>query len=512
MYPGFHYSSMAGDAPLVVGIGGSIRNRASIDEVDGVDEEVGSTELAEKLTDLEHRDIYHDDFLGEIQPFVRELSQDGDSLITNSDALVLTALYGAKKAAEIEFHKLTEYVGRDRSYANSHEEFTDIGPLRSALERADGLVLGSPVYFGDRSSLMHSFLNFAADEGYLSEKVVGTVSVGSKRNGGQETANVYALFENLNHGALIVGNGPKTCQYGGTGWGGDIGDVADDDFGLETSLGTGLRVSQVARLKRTADALTPKKTADVLSEPLDVGVLVTRDKGGIVRSTVDDYVEDLSTDMVTFDVVDFSKTYIQACIGCDVCPTPAKVEAVSGAGDDYKCIIDEDLDADRWAEDDLQHLHDRFIDRDALIIAALDTGERGIDDMYQTLLERTRYVRRDDWRLHNVPLAAMVVKPPERSSTYPMKIMTSWMRHNTIIHEPMVHTLLDRGDELPVDNDDIDVLETHYNEKTHDSMRAFVESAKRLRAASQLNGPDRLSYKATGYRNKILDQTAAERT
>ena len=503
---------MVGSSPLVIGIGGSIRNRSSIDEVDGVDEEVSSTELIERVQTLEHREIYHDDFLGEIQPFVRELSQSGDKLITNSDALVLTALYGAKDAADIEFHKLTEYVGRDRSYANSSDEFEDIGPLRDTVERADGLILGSPVYFGDRSSLMHSFINFAAENDLLEGKVVGTVSVGSKRNGGQETANVYALFENLNHGALVVGNGPKTCQYGGTGWGGDIGAVADDEFGLETSLGTGLRVSQVAGLKRESEALQARDVAETIDEPLNVGVLVTRDKNGLVRSTVERQIAELDDDMVEFDVMDFSNTYIQACIGCDVCPTPGKVEDVSGDGKDYKCIIDEDIDADRWAEDDLQDLHHRLIDKEALIVAALDTGESGIDDMYQTLLERTRYIRRDDWRLHNVPLSAFVVTPPNRSSTYPLKIMTSWMRHNTIVHEPMIHTHFDRSGDLPVDDADLRALENHYDTQTRESLASFVDSAKRLRAAARLTGPDKLSYKATGYRNKILDDTVAERT
>jgi len=503
---------MSTESPLVIGIGGSIRNRSSIDEVDGVDREIGSSELVDRLEALEHRDIYHDDFLGEIQPFVRDLSQSGDKLITNSDALVLTALYGAKDRANIEFHKLTEYVGRDRSYANSEGEFEDIAPLRNALERADGIVLGSPVYFGDRSSLMHSFINFAAEHDLLEDKIVGTVSVGSKRNGGQETANVYALFENLNHGARIVGNGPKTCQYGGTGWGGDIGDVADDEFGLETSLGTGLRVSKVAALANVSRDLGPAETDEVVSEPLSVGVLVTRDKDGMVRSAVEKQIAAIDDDMVEFDVMDFSTEYIQACIGCDVCPTPGKVEDVSGDGKDYKCIIDDDIDADRWSEDELQHLHERLIDNEALVVAALDVDQSGIDDMYQTLLERTRYIRRDDWRLHNVPLSAFVVKPPNRSSTYPMKIMTSWMRHNTIVHEPMVHTHFDRTGDEPVDEADLDALEQYYNEQTTDTLRSFVDSAKRLRAAARLTGPDKLSYKATGYRNKILDETVAERT
>lgn len=501
---------MSPDRPLVVGIGGSIRNRANIDEVKGVDRDIRSDNLIDRVRSLEHRDIYHDDFLGEIQPLVQELTQSGDKLITNSDALVLTALYGAKDLAEIEFVKLTEYFGRDRSYASSNLDPDRMEMLGRLVSQADGLILGSPVYFGDRSSLMHSFINYASDEGLLEEKVVGAVSVGSKRNGGQETTNVYALFESLNYGAIVVGNGPKTCQYGGTGWAGDIGVVTSDEFGLETSLGTGLRVSRVAELQKLAMSLDEADLGRSHPEPFRIGVLLTRDKDGALRSQIEQEIARIDDTAVQFDIVDFSQTYIQACIGCDVCPTPAKVEAISGRGEDYKCIIDEDLHQERWADDELQNLHHRLMGTDALVIAALDTDERDIMDTYQALLERTRYIRRDDWRLHNIPLMAYVVTSPGRQTTYPMKIMTSWMRHNTIVHRPGVYTTF--ANDGAVDEQTVANFEEHYNEDARDAFASFVDSARRFRAAAQRTGSDVLSYKATGYRNKILDETVAERT
>ncbi|MFB6179807.1 MAG: flavodoxin family protein [Halorientalis sp.] len=501
---------MPRDAPLIVGIAGSIRNRAGLDAVEGVDKEVGGSELLELIENLEHRDIYHDDFLSEIQSLLLDLSQSHEQVITNSDALVLTALYGAKDVAEIEFHKLTDYVGLDKSYAGPEVEHDDLAELTDVLKRADGLILGSPVYFGDRSSLMHSFLNFAAEQNLLDGTVVGMVSCGSKRNGGQETTNVYALFENLMSGALIVGNGPKTCQYGGTGWGGDIGDVAEDEFGLETSLGTGLRVSQVAEIQKIANSLDEERVTESTPNPFEIGVLVTREKDGIVKEAVQNKINRLDDPTVSFNVVDFSDAYIQACIGCDVCPTPGKVDEISGDGSDYKCIIDERTNEERWQADDLQHLHQHIVGNDALLIAALDSNDNDIRDVYQGLLERTRYLRRDDWRLHNVPLAAFLVTDPGQPSTYPMKIMTSWMRHNTIVNQPIIHTRFDT-DDAPIDSAARSALEKHYNAEANEAFETFVRTAKRLRAAAAQSGPDRLSYKATGYRNKILDSTEAKR-
>jgi multimeric flavodoxin WrbA len=498
------------ERPFVVGIAGSIRNRAGLDAVEGVDAEVETKRLLDKVRDLEHRDIYHDEFLGEIQPLIRELSTTDERVVTNSDSLVLTALYGAMETADVEFLKLTDYVGLDESYANTQVSPEKMEPLVETISRADGIILGSPVYFGDRSSLMQTFINFAANRDLLKNKVVGAVSCGSKRNGGQETANVYSLFENLNHGAVIVGNGPKTCQYGGTGWGGDIGDVSEDEFGLETSLGTGLRVSQVAAPVRHRNRMSKDEARNAFEEPFQVGILIARDADGIVRSSVSSLIDRHDDPLVEFNLVDFSQQYIQACIGCDVCPTPAKVEEVSGNGKDYKCIIDEEIDDDRWQRDDLQHLHPQLIDNDALVIAVADIDHPGIDDVYQALLERTRYIRRDDWRLHNVPLAPLVVQEPSTNSIFPMKIMTAWMRHNTIVHPPIIRTALEP--DLPITDEKRMALESYYNEASFESFESFIESAMCFRAVTAHTSSDLLSYRATGYENKMLDETVAERS
>lgn len=494
--------------PLVLGIGGSIRNRAGLEAVEGVDRSVRSEELINGVKNLEHRDIYHDDFLGQIKPFVQNLTQSNDKAITNSETLLLTALYGAKREAEIEYHKLTDYVGLDKSYSGKHINEDRLEPLVEPLREAHGIIIGTPVYFGDRSSLTHAFINFASERGLLEDKVVSTVSCGSKRNGGQETTNVYALFESLDHGAVIVGNGPKTCQYGGTGWGGDIGDTADDDFGLETSLGTGLRVSKVANMLKMGEEINPNKSKEHTRD-FSVGILILREKDGQVKRAVQERIEKYDGEEVSFNIIDFTDKYVQACIGCDVCPTPAKVEEVSGQEQDYKCIIDDDLREDRWSNDDLQHLHPQLVNNDALIIAVFDGEESGTDDVYQNLIERTRYIRRDDWVLHNIPLTSYVLRDPDKPTVYPLKIMTSWMRHNTLVFPPIVHTKFSHSD---IEEAAAKELEDVYNENTQNKFDKFVKRSRRMRSASEIAGKDRLSYKATGYDNKILDETVTERT
>jgi hypothetical protein len=134
----------------------------------------------------------------------------------------------------------------------------------------------------------------------------------------------------------------------------------------------------------------------------------------------------------------------------------------------------------------------------------------GIDDVYQALLERTRYIRRDDWRLHNVPLASLVVQEPTTNSIFPLKTMTSWMRHNTLMHPPIVHTALEP--DAPIAGEKRAALEAHYNDEAAERFASFVESARRFRLAAERIGPDTLSYRATGYDNRMLDETIAERT
>ncbi len=160
--------------------------------------------------------------------------------ISNTEALVWMALFGAvREGATIDVVLLNEIYRKGRNEQDDQK-------LKEKLTVAQGIVLGTPVYFGDCSSYVDLFLSNHC----LQNKAFGVVSAGAKRNGGQETTNMYTLMEALSQGAMIVGNGPPTSQYGGTGWAGDVGAILDDNFGLDTSLGTGKRVTEVIKQSR----------------------------------------------------------------------------------------------------------------------------------------------------------------------------------------------------------------------------------------------------------------------
>ncbi|MDI6702454.1 flavodoxin family protein [Methanothermobacter wolfeii] len=124
--------------------------------------------------------------------------------------------------------------------------------LNDVIERAasaDGIIIGSPVYFGSVTAQTKMFMDRTRPlrSGFrLSDKVGGAVTVGGSRNGGQETAcnDIHNFF--LIHEAVVVGDTAPTAHYGGTGVGGARGDTEKDAQGLETAGNLGRKVASVA--------------------------------------------------------------------------------------------------------------------------------------------------------------------------------------------------------------------------------------------------------------------------
>lgn len=126
----------------------------------------------------------------------------------------------------------------------------DINEILSNLKDAHGIIIGSPVYFGNVSAqlkiLMDRSRPLRADF-KLKNKVCGAIAVGASRNGGQETT-ITAIHEFLLiHDAIIVGDGSPLAHYGGTGAAGPAGEVDKDEMGIKTSKNLGKRVAKLAK-------------------------------------------------------------------------------------------------------------------------------------------------------------------------------------------------------------------------------------------------------------------------
>ncbi len=127
--------------------------------------------------------------------------------------------------------------------------FADLIPVLPDLSVA-GIIVGTPVYFGNMTSLCKAFLDhcmaFRQQKFALSGKVAGIVAVGAARNGGQELAiqSVHAAL--LCHEMIIVGDGRPTGHFGATLLNNGSDSIASDEFGIGTARNLGRRVAEVA--------------------------------------------------------------------------------------------------------------------------------------------------------------------------------------------------------------------------------------------------------------------------
>ena len=109
------------------------------------------------------------------------------------------------------------------------------------------LIIGSPVYFRNKSSLCMAFLErlgaLRKPRLLLADTVVGALSVGAYRNGGQELVIQQIQTAMLCHEAILVGGKPGAHQ-GATLWNAYKDDITKDEFGMATARQLGTRVGE----------------------------------------------------------------------------------------------------------------------------------------------------------------------------------------------------------------------------------------------------------------------------
>jgi len=128
----------------------------------------------------------------------------------------------------------------------------DMREILLKLENADGIIIGSPVYFGNVSShislMFERSLPARRHDFSLKNKVGGGIAVGGSKNGGQEfvlrtITNFFTLHE-----MVAVGDSAPTAHFGGAGMGKNPGDAANDEEGIKTCRNLGKKVAEVVSL------------------------------------------------------------------------------------------------------------------------------------------------------------------------------------------------------------------------------------------------------------------------
>jgi multimeric flavodoxin WrbA len=387
------------DKPLILGLSASLRNRLSHDVSDAIVEDL------KKLPTSEDLDTY-----------INKHTQ-GSRRLSNSGVCLFSALWAAfREGADIEHISLSDHF-------TSSGEAKDIDKIKAKLCRADGIILSTPVYFGDRSSLSQNFIEMIRSDNCLRESIAGKlyagIAVGAKRNGGQETTLIYQMLDLLNIGFIAVGNDSiTTSQYGGTGHAGDIGDMPNDRYGINTSLGTGRRISRVATLLKIA-------SPDQLLDDLRVGFWVLQDRDDMAKRIMEGFLEQVGQG-ITFITPPLLDKHIRPCIACDICPTSI------GPDEKYRCIITS-------SKDGMMDFHKNLILSDVIMPVLFSPKNRtGLISVYQQFMERTRYLRRGDYVFTDRLVSPFVFAEVGSNENLHIRMLTSFIRHHTVMIKPII--------------------------------------------------------------------------
>ncbi len=123
----------------------------------------------------------------------------------------------------------------------------DMQGIYKSLKEADGIIIGSPVYFGNMSAqckaLIDRTLVLRRHKMALKNKVVGVIVVGRSRNGGQEltASSIHNAF--LIHECIIVSD-TETAHFGGLA----TDPAQNDELGVETVKNLARKVEEVVKL------------------------------------------------------------------------------------------------------------------------------------------------------------------------------------------------------------------------------------------------------------------------
>ena len=174
----------------------------------------------------------------------------------NTQILLDAAIDELRKAgAEVESMSITDFdIKPCNGCRRCYQKLWDcpIGDdaikVLKKMTYSDGLLVGSPVYFGgvtaqlkalfDRSIMPYQVLDF-------SDKVGGAITVGGSPHGGQELAALEIASFFMCHDMVIATT--KGEVLGGMATANDLGEVRNNKEGLESARNLGIRMAKLMK-------------------------------------------------------------------------------------------------------------------------------------------------------------------------------------------------------------------------------------------------------------------------
>lgn len=177
---------------------------------------------------------------------------NGSARKDGNTALIISKVFNElnKEGIETELIQLAEYEiqpcrGCFACKGNCVLVNDGFAEIFSRILRADGIILGSPVYSADVSAKMKAFLErggvvVATNPGLLRHKVGASVAA-VRRGGGMTTVDTMNHFM-LNKEIIVVGSTYWNMVYGK-----NIGDVLNDEEGMANMRNLGKNMSFVLK-------------------------------------------------------------------------------------------------------------------------------------------------------------------------------------------------------------------------------------------------------------------------
>ncbi len=126
----------------------------------------------------------------------------------------------------------------------------DAIPVLKKMVKADGILMGSPVYFGGVTAQLKALMDRSImpyQESELKDKVGGALSVAGATHGGQELTITQIAIYFMTHDMQLANAGGG--GYGAMGTANDKGDMAKDEEGLESAKALAARMAHLLKAK-----------------------------------------------------------------------------------------------------------------------------------------------------------------------------------------------------------------------------------------------------------------------
>ncbi|MDC1179046.1 NAD(P)H-dependent oxidoreductase [Candidatus Pelagibacter ubique] len=424
----------------ILGISTSLRNKRFSYKNSLVEEIKNNSSLKELSNFINNqikvtfKDIEQSDQKLNFEEKYRELKKHkGNRGLSNSETALVYALWQASKVNDIQI----DYLSLSNIFENEDENKLKF--FKKKFLSCDGLLVSGPVYFGDRGSLtqrMIEYLNTDKDCMEHAKNIIyAGLSVGAKRNGGQETTLIFQLLDFLNLNSKVIGNGHETtAQYGGTLVAGDIGMIVKDEYGINTALSVGKNLAE------TLNKINIKKETSTRKKKFKCNIFILQDnQSQDCTNVVKDMIESNLNNQIEYKIFETFDKKIHKCIACDLCPISY------GDKENYRCIINN-------SDDFFKKYHKEIIDCDGFIFAVYSgTNFINVKSNYQQFIERTRYLRRDDYLLGGKMATSLVVSEVNSNRNLHIRILTSLIRHNNILSKP-IHVFKNKNEYINIKN------------------------------------------------------------